>query len=139
MDHNEPVWFLLPSAIIKRLEDKTSQERQLPPNMISTVLARIRANPGRERELLEMARRIRQYVQDFPRGWGKWPNDINEALFVGLILGVGLARISMNKLQSSPKKRSRLWNQNAGKMESPLNSAFLIGWSKTGKAKTSQR
>ena len=88
MDHNEPVWFLLPSAIIKRLEDKTSQERQLPPNMISTVLARIRANPGRERELLEMARRIRQYVQDFPRGWGKWPNDINEALFVGLILGV---------------------------------------------------
>jgi hypothetical protein len=76
----------------------------LSPNLISSILRSVRANPARERELLSMALRVTRYLEDFPSGWGEWPDDTGEALYVGLLLGIWFAKDIEEQLLDLPEE-----------------------------------
>jgi hypothetical protein len=55
-------------------------------------MKRLRALPNRRRELWEMAERIFDHLEAELPGWGEWPQDMGEAIFVGVCLGAIVAQ-----------------------------------------------
>jgi hypothetical protein len=62
------------------------------PQHDQTIMKRLRALPNRRRELWEMAERIFDHLEAELPGWGEWPQDMGEAIFVGVCLGAIVAQ-----------------------------------------------
>jgi hypothetical protein len=60
--------------------------------MTEAVMKRLREMPKRQRELWEMAQRIFDHLEAELPGWGEWPQDMGEAIFVGVCLGAIVAQ-----------------------------------------------
>jgi hypothetical protein len=83
----QPKWLLLPPFVRDRLSEKTGSDGLLPPNLVEPILERYAQAPERTAELFAMAGRIHEHLNSAEAGWGGWPTDIGECLYIGLILG----------------------------------------------------
>src|SRR5262245_56866543 len=78
--------LLLPPAVYAVL-DATGI---LPPNMVSAIAARIYADPAARDRLHNTAQGVLGHLLSDKPGWGNWPNDVGEAVYIGLILRIWL-------------------------------------------------
>jgi hypothetical protein len=76
--------LLLPPAVRAALDARIDATGILPPNMISSMVARIYSDPAaRERLHVRALGAMDHLLSDKP-GWGNWLNDVGEAIYVGL-------------------------------------------------------
>ena len=101
---DEPLWLLLPPQIRARIEERLTADRALSPNLMDAALTRVNKNPVRKRQLETLAHTICDYLADHPKGWGVWPQDTSECLYVGLCLGTWFTKdIERILLDLSPR------------------------------------
>jgi hypothetical protein len=91
---DEPIWLILPAAIRAKVDWRLGEgETILPPNMLGTILRRLKDDPARAAELRAMAAAIRVYLEEYETGWGTWPlEDTVACMFIGILLGEWYAR-----------------------------------------------
>ena len=84
----DPHWLLLPPFIRDRLSAKADQEGILPLNLTAPVLQRMEADQARAEALLETALGIHEHLYARLPGWGDWPTDLGDCLYIGLVLAL---------------------------------------------------
>src|SRR6516162_2058913 len=82
--------LLLPPAVRTSLDPRIDATGILPPNMISSMVARIYSDPAARERLYSIAQGVMDHLLSDEPGWGNWPNDVGEAIYVGLILRIWL-------------------------------------------------
>ena len=108
--------LLLPPSVCAVLDARVDATGILPPNMVSAIMARIYADPAARDRLHNTAQSIMEYLLSDKPGWGNWPNDLGEAVYVGLILRIwlreavsaekpGLTKQELDKLEESVLER----------------------------------
>ena len=78
--------LLLPPAVRTSLDARTDARGRLPPNMVSARVARIYSNPATRERLHERAQGLIDHLLSNEPGWGNWPSDVGEALYISIIL-----------------------------------------------------
>lgn len=84
-------WLLLPSVIRDHLLAKSDSDGVLPINLTNQVIERMREDPVATERLTLDALGIWAHLEADEPGWGVWPSNIEEALFVGILLGFRVA------------------------------------------------
>ena len=81
MNLEETIWLVLPPPIRERLESHASAEGLLPPNMLASVVDRLRTDKKRKGELLELAGQFWDHLDSDTPGWALalWPADYPNA------------------------------------------------------------
>jgi|SRR6516164_6835096 hypothetical protein len=104
--------LLLPPAVRTSLDARIDSTGILPPNIVSAIVERICSNPIARERLHDIAQGVMDQLLSDKPGWGNWPNDIGEAVYVGLILRIwlreavsaekpGLTKQQLDKLEES--------------------------------------
>ena len=104
--------LLLPPAVRTSLDARIDSTGILPPNMVSAIVARIYSDPATRERLHSIAQGIMDHLLSDEPGWGNWPNDVGEAIYVGLILRIwlrdavsaekpGLTKQELNRLEET--------------------------------------
>jgi len=75
--------LLLPPAVRASLDARIDSSGILPPNMVSGLLERIDSDPAARERLHLIAQVLMDHLLSDGPGWGNWPNDIGEAIYVG--------------------------------------------------------
>jgi hypothetical protein len=101
--------LLLPPAVRASLDARIDATGILPPNMVSAIVARIYSDPAARERLHERASGVMDHLLSDEPGWGNWPNDIGEAIYVGLILRIWLGdAVALQKPGLSKQELDRL-------------------------------
>src|SRR5262245_48513631 len=82
--------LFLPPAVRTVLDARIDGSGTLPPDMVSAIVARIYSDPIARERLQTIASGIMDHLLSDNPGWGNWPNDVGEAIYVGLILKIWL-------------------------------------------------
>lgn len=69
----------------------------LPPNLADALLARLGNGSQASKELRAMALALIEHLEQDRPGWGKWPDNLSDAMAVGMLLGVWI-KIQAEKL-----------------------------------------
>ena len=104
--------LLLPPAVCAVLESRIDATGILPPNLVSAIVERIYSDPAARERMHERASGVMDHLLSDEPGWGNWPNDVGEAIYVGLILRIwlrdavsaekpGLTKQELNRLEET--------------------------------------
>jgi hypothetical protein len=113
MNLEEPLWLVLPPSIREHLDSRTDNDNLLPANMLAGVLDRLRKDKKREEELRELAGQIWEHLCAELPGWGPWPLDVGDCLFIGAILGCWVRKDAPQALLDLPAEEFELLNETA--------------------------
>jgi hypothetical protein len=80
-------WLLLPPEIRDRLHGRLGSDPILPTNLLGPIWRRLLYSPRAE-ELARISRDIIDHLEADLPGWGPWPADIQDAIGVGVLLGI---------------------------------------------------
>jgi hypothetical protein len=80
----------LPPAVCAVLGPRIDATGILPPNLVWGLVARIYADPITCERLHERAQGVLVHLLSDEPGWGNWPKDAGEALYIAVILGMWL-------------------------------------------------
>ena len=62
----------------------------LPTNMVSSIVARIYADTAARERLHTAAQGLMDHLLSDEPGWGNWPDDVGEVIYISLILRIWL-------------------------------------------------
>ena len=77
------ITLLLPPAVRASLDARIDATGILPPNMVSSMVARGYSAPAARERLQLIAQGLMDHLLSDEPGWGNWPNDVGEAIYVG--------------------------------------------------------
>jgi hypothetical protein len=101
--------LLLPPAVCTVLDARIDSTGILPPNMVSAILERIYSDPIARERLHSIASGILEHLLSNKPGWGNWPNDVGEAIYVSVLFKTWLGdAISAEKPGLSKQELDRL-------------------------------
>lgn len=96
----ETCWLLLP-PFVRALTD---WDGVLPLNVSQPILKRLQDDREKTMKACETAKAIWDHLLSGRPGWGKWPTDINEALAIGLFLGIEISRQAESLVLDMPEE-----------------------------------
>jgi hypothetical protein len=84
--------------------------------MISAIVARIYTDPVATDRVHSLAQDLMDHLLSDEPGWGNWPSDVGEAIYIGILLKLwlrdaiaaenpGLAKQELDKLEQSVLER----------------------------------
>ena len=82
--------LLLPPAVCAVLDTRIDATGILPPNMISAIVARIYADTAARERLHTTAQGLMDHLLSDEPGWGNWPDDVGEVIYISLMLRIWL-------------------------------------------------
>ena len=108
--------LLLPPAVRTSLDARIDSTGILPPNMISSIVARIYSDPAARERLHNVAQGVMDHLLSDKPGWGNWPKDVGEAIYVSVLFKIwltdaisagkpGLSKQELNQLEKSVLER----------------------------------
>jgi hypothetical protein len=128
--------LLLPPAVCAVLESRIDATGILPPNLVSAIVERIYSDPAARERMHERASGVMDHLLSDELGWGNWPKDLGEALYVSIIIKIwlgdavaaekpGLSKEELDQLEEAVLKliierKNRIWLT-----ESPLSRSGL--------------
>jgi hypothetical protein len=93
-------WFLMPPE----LQEKIEAERLITSGLMRSVIDQVLADPKRKFKLRETTDSIVAHLKLFPSGWGEWPQNSEDCLFIGSLLAAGLLQDLDEKLIEFPEE-----------------------------------
>jgi hypothetical protein len=78
--------LLLPPAVCAALQSRIDATGILPPNLVSAIVERIYSDPAGRERMHECASGLMDHLLSNEPGWGNWPSDVGEALYISIIL-----------------------------------------------------
>src|SRR5262249_53415113 len=101
--------LLLPPNVCVALNARIDATGILPPNMVSAIMERIDSDPAARERLNSIASGILEHLISDKPGWGNWPNDVGEAIYVGVLLRIWLGdAVALEKPGLSKQELSQL-------------------------------
>jgi hypothetical protein len=77
--------------------------------MVSAIMERIDSDPAARERLNSIASGILEHLISDNPGWGNWPNDVGEAIYVGVLLRIWLGdAVALEKPGLSKQELSQL-------------------------------
>jgi len=82
--------LLLPRAVCAVLGARIDATGFLPTSMVSSIVARIYADTAARERLHTTAQGLMDHLLSDEPGWGNWPDDVGEVIYISLILRIWL-------------------------------------------------
>ena len=82
--------LVLPPDMIKPIEDRLIATGLPLIILAARITEEVIKDPAREKRLIRIAKRIGDHLKSGAPGWGAWPTEVEDALFIGMLLGVWL-------------------------------------------------
>jgi hypothetical protein len=82
------VWPIIPPRIGDRIQEEFDCKSQLLP--WDTAARKLNCATGSRDRLLTLANEIADHIMGEKPGWGPWPEDLQECVNIGLLLGAFL-------------------------------------------------
>jgi hypothetical protein len=76
----------------------------LPPNLADALIDRLCDASPATKELRVMAHKIIDHLEGDRPGWGEWPDNLGDAMAIGIILGLWMKRKADNLVEELPEE-----------------------------------
>jgi hypothetical protein len=110
--------LLLPPTVCAALDARIDETGILPPNMVSSIVARVHADPAARERLHVSAQDLLEHLLSNQPGWGNWLSDVGEAVYIGIMLKLWLR-------EAIAAEKTNLTKQELDKLEEFVLARFV--------------